>query len=106
MQFLWFALVVTILSLTLMFMFVRSKYGRAIRAIRDDEIAASASGVNTSYYKVLTFAYSAFFAGVAGARFGYKCAWVLWLILIERGIFMDIGTRLGVKMKKGFSLLE
>ena len=38
-QFLWFALVVTILSLTLMFMFVRSKYGRAIRAIRDDEIA-------------------------------------------------------------------
>ena len=53
-QFLWFALVVTILSLTLMFMFVRSKYGRAIRAIRDDEIAASASGVNTSYYKVLT----------------------------------------------------
>ena len=70
-QFLWFALVVTILSLTLMFMFVRSKYGRAIRAIRDDEIAASASGVNTSYYKVLTFAYSAFFSGVAGAL--YSC---------------------------------
>ena len=70
-QFLWFALVVTILSLTLMFMFVRSKYGRAIRAIRDDEIAASASGVNTSYYKVLTFAYSAFFAVVAGAL--YSC---------------------------------
>ena len=70
-QFLWFALVVTILSLTLMFMFVRSKYGRAIRAIRDDEIAASASGVNTSYYEVLTFAYSAFFAGVAGAL--YSC---------------------------------
>lgn len=70
-QFLWFALVVTILSLTLMFMFVRSKYGRAIRAIRDDEIAASASGVNTSYYKVLTFAYSAFFAGVAGVL--YSC---------------------------------
>ena len=70
-QFLWFALVVTILSLTLMFMFVRSKYGRAIRAIRDDEIAAAASGVNTSRYKVLTFAYSAFFAGVAGAL--YAC---------------------------------
>ena len=70
-QFLWFALVVTILSMALMFMFVRSKYGRAIRAIRDDEIAASASGVNTSRYKVLTFAYSAFFAGVAGAL--YAC---------------------------------
>ena len=62
----------TIISVALMFMFIRSKYGRAIRAIRDDEIAASASGINTSYYKVLTFAYSAFFAGVAGAL--YSCA--------------------------------
>ena len=70
-EFLWAALLVTIISITLMFMFVRSKYGRAIRAIRDDEIAAAASGINTSYYKVLTFAYSAFFAGVAGAL--YSC---------------------------------
>ena len=70
-QFLWFALIVTILSLTLMFMFVRSKYGRAIRAIRDDEIAASASGVNVAGFKVLTFAYSGFFAGIAGAL--YAC---------------------------------
>ena len=70
--YIWVALLVTILCLTLMFMFIRSKYGRAIKAIRDDEIAASASGINTSYYKVLTFAYSAFFAGVAGAL--YSCA--------------------------------
>ena len=35
-------------------------------------IGPSASGINTSYYKVLTFAYSAFFAGVAGAL--YSCA--------------------------------
>ena len=71
-EFLWAAILVTIISVALMFMFIRSKYGRAIRAIRDDEIAASASGINTSYYKVLTFAYSAFFAGVAGAL--YSCA--------------------------------
>lgn len=70
--FLWLALAVTIVCITMMFMFVRSKYGRAIRAIRDDEIAASASGINTSFYKVMTFAYSAFFAGVAGAL--YACA--------------------------------
>ncbi len=70
--YLWIALVVTIVCLTLMFMFVRSKYGRAIRAIKDDEIAASASGINVSSYKVLTFTYSAFFAGVAGAL--YACA--------------------------------
>ena len=71
-SFLWLALLVTILCLTQMFMFIRSKYGRAIKAIRDDEIAASASGINTSFYKIMTFAYSAFFAGVAGAL--YACA--------------------------------
>lgn len=70
-EYLWAALLVTILCLTLMFMFIRSKYGRAIKAIRDDEIAASASGINTAYYKVFTFAYSAFFAGIAGAL--YAC---------------------------------
>ena len=70
-QFIWFALLVTIASLGLMFMFVRSKYGRAIKAIRDDEIAASASGINTAKFKVMTFAYSAFFAGIAGAL--YAC---------------------------------
>lgn len=70
--FLWVAILTTIVCMTMMFMFIRSKYGRCIRAIRDDEIAASASGINTSFYKVMTFAYSAFFAGVAGAL--YACA--------------------------------
>ena len=70
--YLWVAIAVTLVCVAMMFMFVRSKYGRAIRAIRDDEIASSASGINTSFYKVFTFAYSAFFAGVAGAL--YACA--------------------------------
>lgn len=70
--YLWVALAAVIICVALMFMFIRSKYGRAIRAIRNDEIAASAAGINTSYYKVLTFSFSAFFAGVAGAL--YACA--------------------------------
>jgi branched-chain amino acid transport system permease protein len=70
--YIWVAVLVTLVCVMMMFMFVRSTYGRAIRAIRDDEIAASASGINTSYYKVFTFAYSAFFAGVAGAL--YACS--------------------------------
>lgn len=70
--YIWVALLVTIVCIVLMFMFIRSKYGRAIRAIRNDEIAASAAGINTSHYKVLTFSFSAFFAGVAGAL--YACA--------------------------------
>lgn len=70
--YLWVALAAVIICVALMFMFIRSKYGRAVRAIRDDEIAASAAGINTGYYKVLTFAFSAFFAGVAGAL--YACS--------------------------------
>ena len=44
--YIWVALLVTIVCIVLMFMFIRSKYGRAIRAIRNDEIAASAAGMN------------------------------------------------------------
>jgi branched-chain amino acid transport system permease protein len=56
----------------LMFAFVRSKYGRAIMAIREDDIASSSVGVNNTFYKVLTFTISAFFAGVAGAIFAHR----------------------------------
>ena len=41
--------------------------GRAVIAIREDYIAAAATGINVTYYKVMTFVLSAFFAGVAGA---------------------------------------
>ena len=57
------------LTVVLLFMFARSRYGRAVKAIRDDEIAASASGINITYMKVLVFAISAFFAGIAGGIF-------------------------------------
>ncbi|MBQ2735128.1 MAG: branched-chain amino acid ABC transporter permease [Clostridia bacterium] len=45
---------------------MRSKHGRAIQAIRDNEIAARAMGVNVTYYKLVVFVIAAFFAGVAG----------------------------------------
>lgn len=60
---------ITVVTVVFLFMFARSRYGRAVKAIRDDEIAASASGINTTYLKVLVFAISAFFAGVAGGIF-------------------------------------
>jgi branched-chain amino acid transport system permease protein len=46
---------------------VRSRTGRAIMAIRDDPIAASAMGINVALYKSLTFGVSALYTGVAGA---------------------------------------
>lgn len=48
---------------------VRSKQGRAIMAIRDNEIAARSMGINVTYYKLLVFMLSAFFAGIAGVLF-------------------------------------
>ena len=44
----------------------RSKHGRAIQAIRDNEIAARAMGVNVTFYKLAVFVIAAFFAGMAG----------------------------------------
>ena len=48
-------------------MLMKSRHGRAILSIRGNEIAAESCGINTTYYKVMAFAFSAFFAGVAGA---------------------------------------
>ena len=48
---------------------MKSRHGRAILAIRDNEIAAQASGVNITYYKTLAFVVSAFFAGVGGGLY-------------------------------------
>jgi len=45
---------------------VHSTMGKAFLAVREDEIAATAMGVNTTFFKVLAFAIGAFFAGVAG----------------------------------------
>jgi branched-chain amino acid transport system permease protein len=61
----------TLIVIVLMFWaasnLVRSRSGRAIMAIRDNPIAASAMGINTSLYKTLTFGVSALYTGVAGA---------------------------------------
>ena len=48
-----------------------SSHGRSLWAIREDEVAAEAMGVNTTGYKVRAFVVSSFFAGVAGGLFGH-----------------------------------
>lgn len=59
-----------------------SSYGRAMEGIREDEIAAEAMGVSLSYHKVLGFAISAFFAGLAGGL------WVSWLAGVRLDYFL------------------
>jgi branched-chain amino acid transport system permease protein len=55
---------------------VRGRVGRAWRAIRDGEIAASASGVSPAAYKTLAFAVSSAYAGAAGALLAIQVAFV------------------------------
>ncbi len=57
---------------------VRSKHGRAITAIRDNEIAAKAMGINVTYYKLFVFVIAAFFAGVAGVFYGHYTTPVMY----------------------------
>ncbi len=61
-----YAYSIAVLTITVMFLLIRSRHGRAIISIREDEIAAESSGINTTYYKLLAFTIAAFFAGVAG----------------------------------------
>lgn len=65
-----FALV--LITLAVVQNYIRSKHGRAVTAIRDNEIAARASGINVTKYKLLTFTLSAVFAGVAGVLYSYS----------------------------------
>ena len=53
----------------LIVLLINSSYGRVFKAIRDDEIAAEAMGVNLAKHKSLSFVISSFFAGVSGALF-------------------------------------
>jgi branched-chain amino acid transport system permease protein len=50
---------------------VGSTYGRGFLAVRDDEVAAEAMGINTTRYKVTAFVVGAFFAGAAGGLFAH-----------------------------------
>lgn len=53
--------------IALIVLIVNSTYGRAFKAIRDDEVAAEAMGINLARHKMLSFVTSSFFAGIAGA---------------------------------------
>ena len=66
------ALLLVLLTLMLVQNYIRSKHGRAVTAIRDNEIAARASGINVTKYKLMTFILSAALAGIAGVLYSYS----------------------------------
>ena len=65
---------VAAVCICLIVLLINSSYGRAFKAIRDDEIAAEAMGINLFKHKQLSFVISSFFAGVGGALFAMFAA--------------------------------
>jgi len=55
---------------------INSTYGRGFLAVRDDEVAAEAMGVNTTQFKVKAFVIGAFFAGIGGGLFGHFLSYI------------------------------
>lgn len=69
---------VALVMLILIQNLVKSKHGRAITAIRDNEIAAKAMGINVTFYKLFVFIVAAFFAGCAGVIYAHTTTPVLY----------------------------
>jgi len=62
-----FPVIIAGICIAIILLLINSTYGRAFRAIRDDEIAAEAMGVNLFKHKEMSFVISSFFAGISGA---------------------------------------
>jgi len=70
--FYYVILVVLLATLLFHYAFSRSHYGLLLKAIREDETATRALGINTTFYKVAIFTISAFFAGIGGTFLAYS----------------------------------
>ena len=67
-----FGFIMVLITLFVIQNLMRSKHGRAITSIRDNEIAARATGINVTKYKLMAFTVSAFFAGIAGVLYSFS----------------------------------
>jgi len=75
-QFYYFVLIFALLAVFVIRRVAASRIGRAWIAIREDEIASSSIGINTTAYKLYSFAFGAFWAGLAGVLFAAKMQFV------------------------------
>lgn len=116
------AFVCVVITLFLIHALIKSRHGRAIISIREDEIASEASGIPTTYYKVTAFSISAFFAGIAGglyahyigildpADFGFMRSVEILVMVVLGGLGSTIGSVVAAgaltvlpEMLRGFS---
>jgi len=94
-EFSW-VYITAIIVIALLHNLINSTHGRAIISIREDEIAASAMGINVAYYKVYAFTLSAFIAGIGGGLyavfFGYlNPAMFGWLNSVNFVVIVVLG---------------
>ncbi|WP_136525032.1 branched-chain amino acid ABC transporter permease [Geomonas ferrireducens] len=68
--------VVAILAIVLVTFVQSSRFGRALKAIREDEIAADAMGINTARYKIQAFALGSFMAGIGGGLYAHFLSYI------------------------------
>jgi branched-chain amino acid transport system permease protein len=67
----WWAYASAVVTVYVVWRIVHSSFGRAMKAIREDEIAARVQGINPLKYKLLAFTVGAFFAGIAGGLYAH-----------------------------------
>ncbi len=67
----WIMLAFIVVTMFGAYFYTRSRYGLALKASRDDEVASKAAGVNVFSQRLLSFVISAFMVGMAGALFGH-----------------------------------
>lgn len=68
---LWWIAGFLVLTIYVVYRLVHSRFGRALRAVRDDYVAAQMSGVNVARTRLIGFSIAAFFAGIAGGLLGH-----------------------------------
>ncbi|MCR6574397.1 branched-chain amino acid ABC transporter permease [Campylobacter insulaenigrae] len=106
---------IAILSVIIILNIINSKFGRAMKAVRDDEDAALAMGINTFKIKTLAFSTSAFLEGVGGGllacalasvspeQFDFLFTFQLLIIIVLGGLGSTTGTIIGTILVIGGS---
>jgi branched-chain amino acid transport system permease protein len=87
---------IALVLLLVAWLLVRGKTGRAFKAIRDSEVAATSSGISLARYKTLAFGLSAFYAGVAGSLYAIANAYVnpdVFPIILS--VYLVVGLAVG-----------
>ncbi|HEX6094410.1 MAG TPA: branched-chain amino acid ABC transporter permease, partial [Dongiaceae bacterium] len=89
---LWWIAGFVVLTIYVVYRLVHSRFGRALRAVRDDYVAAQMSGVHVARTRLIGFTVAAFFAGIAGGLLGHL------LRILTPGQFSFSAVFLGVAM--------